>query len=56
MTAAPAWVLCWGTVEGAGLLETAEAAAAAGFAEISITPAMSRLAAPVPRSAGGAST
>jgi sugar phosphate isomerase/epimerase len=33
-------LLCWGTVEGVGLLETAEAAAAAGFAEISITPAM----------------
>ncbi len=33
-------LLCWGTVEGVGLVELAEAAAAAGFPAISVTPAM----------------
>jgi sugar phosphate isomerase/epimerase len=41
LTAGPASrLLCWGTVEGVGVVELAEAAAAAGFPTISITPAM----------------
>jgi sugar phosphate isomerase/epimerase len=33
-------LLCWGTVEGVGLVELAEAAAAAAFPSTSVTPAM----------------
>ena len=35
-----AHALWWGTVQGAGLVDLAEAAAGAGFADISITPTM----------------